>query len=491
MSGLQDLALAPGVAAALESFGCSAGDAAVRDQVPAVARGTNLVLAWPPAARYATPALAGLVSRLRAEQGRALVLAPAHALDEWAAVLLPLAAHAGLPAERAITPGRASAGARSGRPGILLTTPATALALHERSALKPEQIQSVVLVWPELFGPGDALAALMQDVSLEAQRVLVLAAPAPGHPLVERYARRALVAGPLASGEPLTTVAAVRVALVAWGQRAAALAAVLEAEAPASLVVWCADPRSAAMARVALPVSDDSIQVVTPPDPAPRAALVVAWDLPTPAELARLSAAGDLLLLVPPHAAPYVGRVAGRQAPCRVRGALEEARDETAGRRLLIHTAIERGDLDGALLALAPLFERHDPARVAAALYRLWSVRPEPVSAAPAAEPPAAEVARIWIGVGKKDGTTPADLVGALTREVGVQASRIGRIEIRELFSLVEVPAGEAEAIARALTGRTIRRRRLAARVDRGRPSDGSRGPSGSSPRGRLVRPKP
>jgi ATP-dependent RNA helicase DeaD len=267
---------------------------------------------------------------------------------------------------------------------------------------------------------------------------------------------------------------------------------VVEAEDPATLMVWCADQRSAAMARAALPVADQSIHLVTPKDATRKVALVVAWDLPAPAELARLATAGEVVLLVPPHAAPYATRITSRQTPVRLRGALDEARDEAARRRLAIHAEIERGDLGGELLTLAPLFERLDPARVAAALYRLWCGRPEPVLAiGAAAEAPVGATARIWVGVGKKDGTTPADLVAALARDVGVQATNIGRIEIRELFSLVEVPAVEAEEIARSLSGRTIRRRRIVARLDRGRPSDGSRGPSGSSPREKRVRPRP
>lgn len=491
MSGLMELNLAPAVAAALESFGYAADDPAARDQVPAAVRGTNLALAVPPSACYAAPALAGLVSAASGAGARALLLAPAHALDEWAAVLFPLAESAGLPALAAATPGRATRRLREGAPGILLTTPATALALHERSALKPEQLKHVVLAWPELFDPDECLTSVMQDVPLEAQRMLILAAPAPGHPLLERYARRCLVVGPLAAAGPAVSGPPVRLALVAWSQRAAALAALIEAEDPATLAVWCADERSAVTARAALPVVDDSITVTI--GDVPRAALVVAWDLPAPADLARLAGAGEVVLLVPPHAAPYVTRITSRQTVLRLRGALEEARDESGRRRLAIQSEISLASLDGELLALAPLFERLDPARVAAALYRLWCRRPpEPATAAqPAGASSAGETARVWVGVGKKDGANPADLVAALARDVGVPAARIGRIEIRELFSLVEVPAGDAEEIARGLSGKTIRRRRVVAKIDRGRPTDGSRGPSGSFPREKRARPKP
>ncbi len=494
MSGLVELHLAPAVAGALESFGYRAQDQVVRDQVPAAARGTNLSLACPPAARYAAPALAGLVSALTTTDRQALVLVPPHALAEWAAVLLPLAESAGVSALAAVMPSRAARGVKDGRLRILLTTPGTALTLLERSALKADQLGHLVLAWPELFEQDDALTALMQDLPAEAQRILILADPRTGQPLVERYARRALVCGPLAGPEEiLAQKPIVRIAPSSWSQRAATLASVLESEDPASVVVWCADLDSAAAARAALPVGDATVRVIT--GEAEPAAQIIAWDLPTPAVMAQLRAAGDLILLVPPHASNYVAQASSRQLLVRVRGAADEAREASSRRRAVIEAELGR-NLDGDLLALTPLLERHDPARVAAALYRMWRSRsPEP---APAASTPLSAsssalpaIAKLWVSVGKKDGATANDLVGSLTKEVGLGAGKIGRIELKEAYSLVEVPAAEAEDIARGLNGKTIRRQKVVAKVDRTRPTAGSRGPSSSSPRGRPGRPRP
>jgi hypothetical protein len=118
------------------------------------------------------------------------------------------------------------------------------------------------------------------------------------------------------------------------------------------------------------------------------------------------------------------------------------------------------------MLTLAPLFERYDPAAVAAALFELWTATPTAPAAAPPPEVPA--TARIYVGVGKKDGATVNDLVAVLTKEVRVERGKIGRVELRDAYALVELPAHEAEAIARALSGATIRRKRITARVDRG-----------------------
>jgi ATP-dependent RNA helicase DeaD len=468
MSGMTDLHLAPALAGALEALGYTAQDQAVREQVATAARGHNLALAWPPSARYAAPALAGMMSAQLAGSASALLLAPAHTLAEWADIVLPLARAAGLPALVAETPARATRSLADGQLRLLATSPATALALLERSALKADQLGHVVLAWPDLFESDDALAALMQDVGAEAQRIVMLAAPVTNHPLLERYARRALVTGPMMPAPEAEVPARppVRVVSTGWNQRAKALAGLLEIEDPASISVWCADRASAESARAAVPTTDDSIQYST--GECRKAALVVAWDLPAPVQLNQLRALGDLVLLAPPHAGNYLARATSRQSPVRVPGLMETVREDAARRRAKVVQEIEQGELDGELLALAPLFERFDPVVVAGALQRLWrKAATAPIEAPVESAPSNAMPAKIWVSAGKKDGTTAADLVAVLNRDIGMAAGKIGRIEIRELFSLVEVPAADAEEIARRLSGRTVRRRTVTAKVDR------------------------
>jgi hypothetical protein len=65
---------------------------------------------------------------------------------------------------------------------------------------------------------------------------------------------------------------------------------------------------------------------------------------------------------------------------------------------------------------------------------------------------------------------TPHDLVGALVKECAVPREAIGKIEIRESFSLVELAASaDPERVAERLSGKTIRKRRLAVRMDQKR----------------------
>ena len=101
MAALEELHLSPPIAAALTRLGWSADDALTREAAPTAARGHNLVLVLPPSPTAATPALAGMLSRLGA--GRpGLLLAPAGQLDEWGRSRPP-----GLGRVRAPHPGRA------------------------------------------------------------------------------------------------------------------------------------------------------------------------------------------------------------------------------------------------------------------------------------------------------------------------------------------------------------------------------------------------
>lgn len=61
----------------------------------------------------------------------------------------------------------------------------------------------------------------------------------------------------------------------------------------------------------------------------------------------------------------------------------------------------------------------------------------------------------------------PADLVGAIAHESGLNARSIGAIDIAERFSLVEVPTHAADDVITALRGTTIRGKRVMARRDR------------------------
>jgi hypothetical protein len=186
--------------------------------------------------------------------------------------------------------------------------------------------------------------------------------------LVERHACRALTLG--VQEDPPRAGQAGPHASVAWERRAAALSDRSSVD-PASLVVWTADRSHHEEIGRHVAAGEAEVQVVT--GDAPRAALVVAFDPPTPERLRQLLTAGEVVLLAPPDVTGYLDRIAAPRRPVRLPGLLDSVTTEAGARRAAIGRTLETGRPDRALLTLAPLFERHDPVAVAAALYELWT----------------------------------------------------------------------------------------------------------------------
>ncbi|MHB8874362.1 MAG: DEAD/DEAH box helicase [Myxococcaceae bacterium] len=74
---------------------------------------------------------------------------------------------------------------------------------------------------------------------------------------------------------------------------------------------------------------------------------------------------------------------------------------------------------------------------------------------------------RLFIGAGSRAGIRPADLVGAIANEAGVDSKNIRVVEIREPYSLVEVPSEVAGRVITALSGTTLRGRKVQVRLER------------------------
>ena len=93
---------------------------------------------------------------------------------------------------------------------------------------------------------------------------------------------------------------------------------------------------------------------------------------------------------------------------------------------------------------------------------------------------PKGEVVKLFVGAGRSAGVRPQDLVGAITGESGIPGRMIGRIEIGERFSLVEVARDVADVVVQALDGNQIKGRRIAVRRDLpGGPAGGGASRSG------------
>ena len=71
---------------------------------------------------------------------------------------------------------------------------------------------------------------------------------------------------------------------------------------------------------------------------------------------------------------------------------------------------------------------------------------------------------QLWrIEVGFRHGVEARNIVGALANEVGISSRNLGRIEIRDLYSLVELPANLPPAVIETLGNTWIAKRQLRA----------------------------
>ena len=80
---------------------------------------------------------------------------------------------------------------------------------------------------------------------------------------------------------------------------------------------------------------------------------------------------------------------------------------------------------------------------------------------------PEGSKARIFFGAGKKAGIRPADLVGAIAGEAQVPSNLIGPIQITESFSVVDVPEELAEKVIAAVGAGGLRGKKVTVRRDR------------------------
>lgn len=139
--------------------------------------------------------------------------------------------------------------------------------------------------------------------------------------------------------------------------------------------------------------------------------------------------------------------------------AIRAHRDEVFHQRVV--AALTKGAEEQQALVTRLVEEGHDPVELACAFAAMARADEAPIGRlqAPRKERPTKErdnssrgprqdrapsegMIRYRVSVGHKDGVKPGQLVGALANEGGIEGARIGRIDIRNAFSVVELPSG-------------------------------------------------
>lgn len=380
---------------------------------------------------------------------------------------------------------------------VLIATPEVLVELLQSAAVKLDAVRVAVLAWlDDLDSKGmQSLETVMTEVPKDAARVVVASGAEAGvEQLVERYARRARRAQGATSD-----AAPVSISYLAVGEmaRPMALRRILDALDPesASVVATASESRRDVELQLrSLGYGSDASDVRVGEAPDAGAQLVVLYDFPTSSEQLRAmlapASSARVVALAAPRQLPTLRRWAGGSVtPLVLPDAALRARTREETLREEIRETLAAGGFSRELIALEPLLSDHDGIEIAAALLRLLELdRTRPRTTAAAAVP---AMTRVFVNVGEMDGVRPGDLVGAITNEAGLSKAEIGRVEVRERHSTVEVATAVANTVVSKLTGVSIRGRRALVKIDEGRDRRDSEGggrrerggPKGGAPR--------
>jgi ATP-dependent RNA helicase DeaD len=548
MPSFEELGLRPELLRALEDQDLEQPTALQEAVIPALRRGGNLVARASTGSGKTLAYALGALDRISPPDEevetilRLLVLVPTiGAAERIALQIFPLAQATGV----TVTVPGGVWGTALNEAEVVVAPVAEVSRAVRGSALKLEGLETVVIdgagVIAEL-GDWERVDALLDLIPRDAQRVVVSAEISDAvEDLIERRVKRALrYPSEAALADERTPPIEGRIGYVLVGatEKLDVLARQLapREEPGAPPVIFCRnDDRAADLAELLSvrgfavgSAGDTDADVAIASADVTREALLdeaeealgqtVSYDVPADARtlLARHGGDDDAVVLTEPRELPHIREIA-RQAGLRAIAIplpvdRSEANQQLSAFRDQVRAVLKSEDLTAQLLVLEPLFEEASAPEIAAALAALLrrrqSVAPPPTrgDAAPipqarASEPGPAPAtwARLFVGIGSRDDVRPGDLVGALAGEAGIPGSRIGKIEIRDGFSIVEVQAEFADRVIQAVNGTTIKGRSVRADYDRGGAERGPRragagGPAGGGsepPRRRLNRRPP
>ena len=477
MGGFQEFGLSAGLVNGLNRLGYVRPTAVQRSAIPVLRRGGNAVIHAASGAGVTAAYGLALIDRLQEagafEGVRALIVTPtAERATAIALELSQLGQSAGVRATVLSPAWHKSA-------PILVIPVHEILPLLQTSALKLDQMTALVLhdasAMLALAGE-DVFDALMPTVPRDAQRIVVTTELTPSiDKLMEAHVRKALhVPARPAIDDPSTaeSKALIEYVVVNRAESASVLAERLAGGDAASVVYTRKESERAALAEeLALRGLTSDVRLYG--DAAGQSQRAFGMGAPFDAETMLASFANGGLVVIASSELPHL-RLIARQSNMSLRAAQPRAEAEHTGLqefRDTIRRALSEEDVDAQLLVIEPLLAEFSAVEVAAAVTALLRKRtPAPSAAAPRAAatsgaPPT--LAKLFLSVGSRDTITARELVGAITGEAGVAGDQIGKVEIRDTFSVVEVSSEVAERVIRSLNGTSLRGRSLRVDYDR------------------------
>jgi len=478
MTGFEDLKIPDELRARLRELGFHQPSSLQLEAVPAIARGTTVVGVASTGSGKTLGYGLGLGTRLDAAAAgpQALVLRPT---DDRAAAtadaLFDLLHCQGLTVTVLRSHSRADA-------HVVVASPGAVISAIEHSGMKLDNLKVIVVDGVSAMielGEQDDLETLTSHIPKDAQRILLTSAlTAPVEDYIDRHARRARRLAYLPAESPQLSEATLEYYAAPKDLWLPALTRSLEAQAaksPGRSTVRCRLQHESKSLAAQLTVrgfdtSSEARRVTVvagaPADPEPNT-LCYWWGAPLDLdELQRyLKSTSRGVAFVEPRELAHLQRLASTLAvrltalktapPIEAHRSAQQTRDQ-------LREAVADGDLEPYMLLIEPLLDEYAPVQVAAAATALFRER---LPATPAKPLPA--WTRLYFGVGRRDGVRPADFVGAITGESPVTGDRIGRIEIRDTYTSVEVAASVADQVIKSLATATIRGRPANVRVFR------------------------
>lgn len=499
MSRFEDLGVSPELAEALAAEGIEEPTPLQESALPILAKGNNLVLEAGPGSGLLVAWSVPLLDRIRPGGEGAKILVgcatpeTAELLAESVARLTAVTGHS--------VAALGSSWALPERADVVFGAVSGLFEALSAGVVSADGVEAVVLDQAQLFetfSDLDRVERVLDYVPTEAQRILSALPMSPAvHDLVSRLFKRTMsVPGP-DQGAPRR--GEVRFRIAPEPREAAALNVVDELLSGGSrhVLVYCRNADRAADvgdfltlhgfaagapgdADVPVWLGIDALEARSAAKGTERLA-VVSCDAPSDADvLDRRHSIGETgVVIVLPRELAQLKALGRRTGYETVPFPPPPAPDTPITQlRSSLEAAIEERDIAPYLLALEPLFERHGPEEVAAAAVALMrqgtsagqsgsaGSSPATGAAARAAETPS--WAKLFITVGQRDGLRVGDLLGAVTGEAGVPGDAVGKIDIHESHSIIEVHDTVARGVIQALNGTTIKSR--AVRVDFDRP---------------------
>lgn len=370
-------------------------------------------------------------------------------------------------------------------------TPEELLSLVSGSSLKLDDLRVIVFAWAEdILDQGEkavsAVESLISDSGKSAERVIVTRKFEKRiEDFVERYARRARRApmplDDIGTGE----IPELKYLLSAGIAKPASLRRLLDELDPPSAAIVVRTAAGEDEARQILHTLGYSgvgspVNIVrgTPSGPVHT---VILYETPVRrSEISSLSSAGavNLIALVrPSELSPLRELMGAKISPMNLGGVSIKLRRRDDTIRSELRSVLSSGIPPREIAPLEPLLAEYDAVEIAAAALQLLErerrlAKSAPVAPAAASAPAAAagwtgEMSKLFVTLGERDGLKPGDLVGTIAGEAGIPGGKIGKVDVYESHTIVEVPAAESERIITVLNGKMIKGRKVAVRADR------------------------